>query len=205
MNLNWGPSRDNRMPWKKKILSLQLAQARERCRLHVRSNIDESKSWKAHPLPQELQGPQNLYGFFVPEKKWREVATYPLELEKLAPYQIAFPHIQNNEMTFRSCSVQELLLDKKNKCLQAPESAPVVQPNVLFVPALMVDRSGNRVGRGGGFYDRYLTKHPEAYTIALVHSDYIHRYFPTQWIQKHDQKVKSILSEKFFIKCQNKE
>ncbi|TGN54969.1 5-formyltetrahydrofolate cyclo-ligase, partial [Paracoccus liaowanqingii] len=37
-----------------------------------------------------------------------------------------------------------------------PESAPVLQPAVLIVPLAGFDAAGNRLGYGGGFYDRTL-------------------------------------------------
>lgn len=43
--------------------------------------------------------------------------------------------------------------------LNIPEpasSAPEVLPDVLLVPLLLADRAGNRLGQGGGFYDRTL-------------------------------------------------
>ena len=40
----------------------------------------------------------------------------------------------------------------------SPERAEEVSPDVLLVPGLFFDRSGYRLGYGGGFYDRTLVK-----------------------------------------------
>ena len=41
---------------------------------------------------------------------------------------------------------------------------------VVVAPALAVDRSGNRLGQGGGSYDRALARrHPNALIVALLH------------------------------------
>ncbi|MEO7752320.1 MAG: 5-formyltetrahydrofolate cyclo-ligase [Terracoccus sp.] len=41
---------------------------------------------------------------------------------------------------------------------------------VVIVPALSVDRQGNRLGQGGGCYDRALAlRHPEALVLAVLH------------------------------------
>lgn len=47
----------------------------------------------------------------------------------------------------------------------------VASAQVLIVPALAVDTAGNRLGRGGGSYDRALARaHPSAVAVALLHT-----------------------------------
>jgi 5-formyltetrahydrofolate cyclo-ligase len=48
----------------------------------------------------------------------------------------------------------------------------VADASVVFVPALAVDRTGARLGRGRGFYDRTLVlRNPDARLIAVVRDD----------------------------------
>lgn len=43
---------------------------------------------------------------------------------------------------------------------------------VIFTPALAVDRSGTRLGQGGGSYDRALARrHPDAVVVAIVNDE----------------------------------
>jgi len=50
--------------------------------------------------------------------------------------------------------------------------AAVADADVVLVPALAVDRSGARLGRGRGFYDRTLVlRAPHARLIAIVRDD----------------------------------
>ncbi|MEY4764025.1 MAG: hypothetical protein RI907_698 [Pseudomonadota bacterium] len=44
--------------------------------------------------------------------------------------------------------------------IPSPEGKPLV-PDVLIVPCLGYTPAGFRLGYGGGYYDRYLAKHPE--------------------------------------------
>jgi len=50
--------------------------------------------------------------------------------------------------------------------------------SLMIVPALAVDESGYRLGYGGGFYDRYLAKHP-ARTIACVLDRFMMQTIPS--------------------------
>jgi 5-formyltetrahydrofolate cyclo-ligase len=50
--------------------------------------------------------------------------------------------------------------------------AEIGQARVILVPALAVDTTGTRLGRGGGYYDNALTQAaPGALVLALVHDE----------------------------------
>ena len=63
--------------------------------------------------------------------------------------------------------------------------------DVVLVPALNVDRSGVRLGYGGGCYDRALTRtRPGALLIALLHDgELIEEPLPAE---PHDQRVQAV-------------
>ena len=46
-------------------------------------------------------------------------------------------------------------------------SAPVVVPEVLFMPLVGFTAMGDRLGQGGGYYDRYLAAHPQTVAIGM--------------------------------------
>jgi 5-formyltetrahydrofolate cyclo-ligase len=65
--------------------------------------------------------------------------------------------------------------------------AAVARADIVLVPALAVDRSGNRLGRGGGSYDRALARvAPQIPTIALLYDDELLDYLPAA---PHDRPV----------------
>jgi 5-formyltetrahydrofolate cyclo-ligase len=64
----------------------------------------------------------------------------------------------------------------------------VIEPeqlDLIIAPALSVDAFGNRLGRGGGFFDRYLEKF-EGPVAAVV---YEHELVPELPSQSHDRPV----------------
>jgi len=69
----------------------------------------------------------------------------------------------------------QLLPSKLSKNLLEPVGSALTDLThieLVIVPALRIDRSGYRLGQGGGFYDRALTK-LSAWSIGLIHPDEI--------------------------------
>jgi 5-formyltetrahydrofolate cyclo-ligase len=63
---------------------------------------------------------------------------------------------------------------------------------VVVVPAVAVSRSGVRLGRGGGYYDRALRHaRPEARLVALVFDDELVDDLPSE---PHDQRMTAVVT-----------
>jgi 5-formyltetrahydrofolate cyclo-ligase len=62
---------------------------------------------------------------------------------------------------------------------------------LLLVPALAVDLTGLRLGRGGGSYDRALARTTDAFTVALLHDGEIVDSVPAE---NHDQPVRAAVT-----------
>ncbi|HEY3683774.1 MAG TPA: 5-formyltetrahydrofolate cyclo-ligase [Streptosporangiaceae bacterium] len=68
----------------------------------------------------------------------------------------------------------------------------VRRADLVIVPALAVDGTGLRLGRGGGSYDRVLARlHPNTLTIALVYDDELVGELPAE---PHDHRVRAVLT-----------
>ena len=74
---------------------------------------------------------------------------------------------------------------------EAFDSASVVHP-LLLLPGVAYDRDGNRMGYGGGYYDRYLEAHPELipHTIAVGYEEQLTEHLP---VDAHDIKPARLL------------
>ncbi len=70
----------------------------------------------------------------------------------------------------------------------------------VIVPALAVDRSGNRVGYGAGFYDRFLAS-VSVPTIALAYDFQLLRSVPAE---PTDIPVSYVVTESEIVDCRNK-
>lgn len=61
-------------------------------------------------------------------------------------------------------------LQKSAIGVMEPKTEPI-NPNKLdlvFVPALMADKEGYRLGYGGGYYDRFLSKYPDIIAVLPI-------------------------------------
>ncbi len=73
----------------------------------------------------------------------------------------------------------------------------VLNPELIFVPCLAFDKKGNRLGYGGGYYDRtfaYLNKINHRFiSVAYAYEEQKLDYIP---IDKFDFKVDYVITEK---------
>ena len=53
-------------------------------------------------------------------------------------------------------------------------------PNLIVVPCVAVDRCGNRIGHGKGYYDRRLSEFPDVTTVCLAYDCQIVDEFKTE-------------------------
>jgi len=114
--------------------------------------------------------------------------------------KVCFPRCdkKTHTMTYHIVnSLDELAVDSYG-ILEPAEDAPIYEPEkdtgaaVCFVPGLVYDKAGYRLGYGKGFYDRYLSAFSGC-TIGVVYSDYILPVVPRG---RFDVSVDILLTEK---------
>ncbi|MBP9682118.1 MAG: 5-formyltetrahydrofolate cyclo-ligase [Bacteriovorax sp.] len=139
-------------------------------------------------------------GAFAPLQRVQEALWY-LELPSECHDLTAYPFIdsQMKVMSFKKTSLSELV-EKKDfgfSILGPKEEAQQLVPEMLLIPGLAFSPKGERLGRGKGFYDKYLT-HYLGIKIGVGFSLQILESLPTE---EHDVKLDYIVTEEKIIKC----
>jgi len=114
-------------------------------------------------------------------------------------YIISLPKIRNNfQMDFIQWSHNEPLIINKYG-IPEPSTGKVKFPDILLIPLLSFDKNLNRLGYGGGFYDRYIKKIKRKKKPLLIGLAYLFQKVKKIPINKHDMKLDFIVTEKNII------
>ena len=116
-----------------------------------------------------------------------EVDTRRLICRALADRKKVFvPHVTGKKMqAFRIRNFEKDLKEGVFGILQ-PHSPKKIKPqdfDVVFVPGLAFDKNGGRLGRGAGYFDRYLAKLKKAIKVGLAYKEQVVKKVPAE---KHD-------------------
>lgn len=115
-----------------------------------------------------------------------EPLLWPLFDKLLASgYRLYFPVTTNGEIVFFGVDGRDAL---QEGAFHIPEPVDRNHPyqkqldarTIAIVPGLVFDRNGCRIGYGGGYYDRFLMKHPDIWKMAAGYHLQICDHIPTQ-------------------------
>ncbi|MBF0597773.1 5-formyltetrahydrofolate cyclo-ligase [Faecalibacter rhinopitheci] len=113
------------------------------------------------------------FHIFLPIDKNNEIITYPIiQWLQENGKTIVLPLVIENDMI--NCKVEPGFTTRLSP-LQIPEPTDYMEItsdkiDVVFVPMFVTDRQGNRVGYGGGYYDKFLARcRPETKKIGLTY------------------------------------
>jgi 5-formyltetrahydrofolate cyclo-ligase len=114
---------------------------------------------------------------------------------RLPGWRWVLPRIEDDEtLTFRDRDVERE--EHRWGITQPVGSGPSIripELDVILVPALAFDRSGARLGRGGGYYDRVLaTRRPGSHAIGVSTKARVVESIP---VEPHDQPVDWLATE----------
>ncbi len=122
-----------------------------------------------------------------------------LNLLEKKKFNISLPIIKkNSQMDFYKWSTNDPL--KLNKFgIPEPISQKLCIPDILLVPLVGYDDKLNRLGYGGGFYDRYIEKIEKKKKILKVGLAFSFQKLNRVPTSSHDKKLDFIITEKGII------
>ena len=131
-----------------------------------------------------------------------EMDTAPLAAElRRRDLKLALPRVDvaNAPMSFRAWTPGDPVGPDEQGCSAPLATAEIVEPDLFIVPLVAFDRTGGRLGQGGGYYDRTLAalsghRRPEFVGLA-----YCGQEVPRVPMDPHDQKLDGILTERGYM------
>ena len=179
---------------KSKIRSQILKLRRKNFNKNLKINLDKFISF----LKKNMPNAKKIGGYYPSNYEIDDLEV--LDFLEKQNYKISLPIVKkNNQMNFYSWSKKDPL--KVNKFgIPEPVSSKILYPDILLVPLVGYDKNLNRLGYGGGFYDRYIEKiekHKKIIKIGLAFSYQKTKKIP---INKFDKKLDFIINEKEILK-----
>lgn len=129
--------------------------------------------------------PSQIGAAYLPLKA--EIAPLYQELLRAVPLTLAYPVLIEGEMHFGIPNG----MPQGGTWLEPPYF--LAQPEWVLVPGVGFDLSGARLGRGKGFYDRYL-EGKNVLTIGLAWTEQLVEKIP---VEPHDAHMDFIITEEF--------
>mgnify|MGYP000539144799 CR=1 FL=1 len=111
-------------------------------------------------------------------------------------HRLALPRFtgKSDEMHFAEYSdpyEEDALVDGAHGIAQPGSEAPALIPDVVFVPLVAFTERGERLGQGGGHYDRWLAGNPDALPIGMAWDVQQTDSLPTE---PHDRSLAAVVT-----------
>ena len=152
------------------------------------------------PLIEEIENEYiGTYISFRDELDTKKLNQYLLERE----LNLALPVIdfKTKEINFFMYHKDTELIENQFSILEPKNKDEVIFPKIIFIPLLGYSKSGFRLGYGGGYYDKYLSKNgiDDVKKIGIAFSFQEVLEIP---VEDHDERLDWILTEKHLYKVQ---
>ncbi len=179
---------------KSKIRSKILKLRKDNSNKNLKINLDKFLSF----LKTKKNNFKNLGGYYPSNYEIDDL--HILEFFEKKNYNISLPTIRkNNKMDFFKWSNNDPL--KINKYgIPEPVSTKIIYPDILLVPLVGYDNDLNRLGYGGGFYDRYLEKIDKIKKIMKIGLGFSYQKLKNVPINQYDKKLDFIITEKKILR-----
>ena len=115
-------------------------------------------------------------------------------------FNVSLPVIKKKfQMNFYKWSFSNLLRINKHG-IPEPETKSIVYPDILLIPLVAFDKNLNRLGYGGGYYDRLIEKLSKKKKIIKIGLALSVQKIDKVPIDIHDQKLDYIVTNKYIVK-----
>jgi 5-formyltetrahydrofolate cyclo-ligase len=123
-----------------------------------------------------------------------------LDLLEKKNFKVSLPIIKkDNQMNFYRWSRNDPL--KINKFgIPEPLSSKVFYPDILLVPLVAYDGNLNRLGYGGGFYDRYIEKIEKIKNVIKIGIAFSFQKITSVPTNNYDKKLDFVITEKEILR-----
>ena len=146
-------------------------------------------------LVEDNKNAGNIVGGYYPYNYEFDVLQILKNFEK-NNFLISLPRIRENfKMDFYQWTFKEPL-SINDYGIPEPMNKKKVIPNILLIPLVAFDRELNRLGYGGGFYDRYLSKIKNNKKILKIGAGFSFQKVNKIPVDKHDMNLDYIITEK---------
>ena len=123
-----------------------------------------------------------------------------LKILEKKKYYISLPKInKNNKMSFYKWSFKDPL-SINIYGIPEPISKKKINPEILLIPLVAYDGELNRLGYGGGYYDRLIEKYSKRKKILKIGLALSVQKIKKVPINKYDQKLDYIVTNKYIVK-----
>ena len=137
---------------------------------------------------------KNFGGYYPSNYEIDDLAI--LDLLEKKNFKVSLPIIKkDNQMNFYRWSRSDPL--RVNKFgIPEPVSSKIFYPDILLVPLVAYDNHLNRLGYGGGYYDRYIEKLEKTKKIIKIGLAFSFQKISSIPINQHDKRLDFIITEK---------
>ncbi len=160
-----------------------------------------SLSTRQHLAEEALEHLSTLSAFLEAKKIFvyapqiqREILFVPRLMQQFSDKTYFFPRVNQNDLEFYSVDSYDDLVQGAFGILEPPKEGESEIPgdsSILFLPAVGVDENFQRLGKGGGFYDRFVSKlSSSVQRVVIIPKFATEKEIP---VESHDQPVDRII------------
>lgn len=135
----------------------------------------------------------SIYVAYNQEVPTRLIIEKALELGK----EVASPIVEHGEIEFYRYESFDSLQQSQYGILEPNKELGIVSDNSLVImPGVAFDEQRNRIGYGGGYYDRYMMRNSHLKTIAIAYDFQVYEQLDCE---EKDYRPQKILTQKRWI------